>query len=219
MAGCTSPFPPERIEFDRIITAAGEECARRIPGASVKFVDREGRIHYQATDYGDLPPYQACIRTTMSESKEFLAFMNGRLADNAARAAVATRKRDGQTIVSTTINGVRANLLLDTGAALTVIRPEIAKQAGIEPVSESPRMPMVAVGGRRIAVPMVRARTVGIHKAAVEDMVVGVYDAMPAFPDVDGLLGGNFLNHFNMTIDGTRLVLVPLSTTKPRQEP
>ena len=67
------------------------------------------------------------------------------------------------------------------------------------------------VGGTRVSVPLVRARSVSVGNAAVEDLDVGVYDALPGRPDVDGLLGASFLHHFRFTVDrkNLRLILEP----------
>jgi hypothetical protein len=42
-----------------------------------------------------------------------------------------------------------------------------------------------------------------ICQAAVEPMTVGVYDALPQAPTVDGILGLDFLQRFKFTIDTT----------------
>jgi len=64
------------------------------------------------------------------------------------------------------------------------------------------------VGGQRVAVPLVRARSVSVGSAAVEDIDVGVFDALPGRPEVDGLLGASFLAHFKFTVDRKNLQLV-----------
>jgi hypothetical protein len=71
--------------------------------------------------------------------------------------------------------------------------------------------PMVrgsVVGGHRVAVPLVRARSVRVGAAAVEDLDVGVFDALPGRPEVDGLLDASFLAHFKFTVDRKNLQLV-----------
>lgn len=216
VAGC-APMPPERAEFERMITVAAEQCARQYSGARVMSVDRDGRIYYEATDRGDLAPFEACVREALSRSRDIMAFTTGRLADHAAQTSVPIQKHGAATLIPALVNGVKANLLLDTGAAFTVIRPTLAQRAGIAPSSEAPRIQIIVMGGRQISVPIVRARSLGINEAVVEHIVVGVYDALPSLPDVDGVLGGNFLNHFRMTIDGERgqLILVPLPAFKP----
>jgi hypothetical protein len=73
-----------------------------------------------------------------------------------------------------------------------------------------------AVGGRVVAVPLVRARSLSVGAAAVEDIDVGVFDALPGRPDVDGLLGASFLVHFKFTVDrkNLQLLLEPVAAEK-----
>jgi predicted aspartyl protease len=104
-----------------------------------------------------------------------------------------------------------ARLLLDTGAGKTIVRPQLAQLAGIEPGREAPRTRMIVAGGGELSVPLVRARSLAIHGAEVHAIEIGVYEAMPDQPDVDGILGTDYLNHFAVTIDRRKgtLLLVP----------
>ena len=70
---------------------------------------------------------------------------------------------------------------------------------------------MTVAGGGQLSVPLVRARSLAIEQAEVHAIEIGVYDATPDLPDVDGILGTDFLGHFTLTIDrqsGT-LLLAP----------
>ena len=56
---------------------------------------------------------------------------------------------------------------------------------------------------------MVKLRSIRAGGLLVEDLEVGVYQAMPDKPDVDGLLGADFLRSFRVTLDraSKRLIL------------
>ena len=60
--------------------------------------------------------------------------------------------------------------------------------------------------------PLVRARTLSINEAAVLAIEIGVYEVVPDLPDVDGILGTDYLSHFTVTIDRQKgtLLLVPM---------
>jgi hypothetical protein len=104
----------------------------------------------------------------------------------------------------------RATLLLDTGASRTAITPEMATQLGISPTEEAPRVTIVVFGGRKIKVPVVELSSIQVGDAAVKNLKVGVSVVNPDAPLVDGVLGGDFLGHFTVTVDrhASRLRLV-----------
>jgi hypothetical protein len=210
VAGC-APHPPERAERDLTLLKAGEECARQFPGARVQYIDQDGRIHAQVPDHRDVAPYNNCIREAISR------LGNGRLAAHAARASVTMEIKGRALLVPVLVNGVKATLLLDTGSTFTILRPDLARRAGIEPVQGGPRFRVVVAGGGQFSMPSARARSLGIHDAAVEAIDVGVYDTLPNFREAEGILGNNFLNHFTVTIDRQKreLILVPLPVSKP----
>jgi hypothetical protein len=65
------------------------------------------------------------------------------------------------------------------------------------------------VGGHKVTVPVGRLRSLRVGSLVVEDLHVGIYDALPARQDVHGLLGADFLRNFRVTIDRAtrRLIL------------
>lgn len=214
--GC-APMPPEREERDRALMKAIEPCIKQYPGARVTSIDRHGRIDALVEDVRDLEGIRQCAQEALSRSPELRTIANGRLAAHAGRASVKIQTRGPAILVPALVNGVDATLLLDTGASFTIIRPDLARRAGIEPAWQAPRILATVTGGGQISIPLVRARSLGIRNAAVEAIDVGVYEALPSFPDVDGILGGNFLNHFRLTVDRQKrlLILVPSRPPKP----
>jgi hypothetical protein len=55
-----------------------------------------------------------------------------------------------------------------------------------------------------IVVPYTRLRSLRLGSLTVEDIDVGVYDLLPGASAVDGILGGEVLGHFLLTIDRRR---------------
>jgi hypothetical protein len=108
----------------------------------------------------------------------------------------------------------RATLLLDTGASQTAITPDMARQLGISPSDEAPRKTLVVFGGRKIEVPIVELSSIQVGDALVRNLKVGVSVINPKAHLVDGVLRGDFLRHFKVSVDraASQLRLDPLST-------
>jgi predicted aspartyl protease len=123
-----------------------------------------------------------------------------------SRSAVATpvnfTLRHGHLIViPVTINGAGPHdFLVDTGASTTFVTPELAQQLRLRPID---RMELVTVTGSQL---LVRSKldSVGIGGHAATDMEVLISElreVRAAVPNVQGILGQNFLSRFNYLID------------------
>lgn len=95
-------------------------------------------------------------------------------------------------------------LLLDTGAARTMLTPDIARRLGISPALDAPRSPIVMLGGQRAQMPLIRLASLAVGDTAVADLQVGVFTPLPRTPFIDGLLGGDFLKRFTLKLDYAR---------------
>jgi hypothetical protein len=67
--------------------------------------------------------------------------------------------------------------------------------------ADAPKRKIRVVGGQTLDVPFIRISTVQVSAAAMTDQEVGVYDIYPDAPIIDGLLGGDFLQRFRVTLD------------------
>jgi len=105
-------------------------------------------------------------------------------------------------------------LLLDTGATRTLLTPDIARRLGISPASDAPRSSMVTLGSQEGDLPLIQLASLAVGDAAVEELQVGVFTALPHAPFIDGLLGGDFLKHFTLRLNyaRSRLQLIPPDT-------
>ena len=96
---------------------------------------------------------------------------------------------------------------LDTGAITTVIPIETARAIGYDPVKVVKRIELVTASGIEF-VPQLTVRAIRCLGQMVHNLPVLCHD-LPAESPVKGLLGLNFLKHFNVHLDflSKRLVL------------
>src|SRR5262249_11029888 len=110
------------------------------------------------------------------------------------------------TLVSATLNRAEsAILIVDTGASFTLITPGLASRLGIAISADAPRRRARVVGGAVVEAPVVRIAAVDGGGAGVENLEVGVYELDPQAPKLGGLLGGDFLHQFKVTLDKAAL--------------
>ena len=214
-AGCA--VPPERAERERALHSAIEPCLQRYPAVKLTGIDDYGRVYVRARehDMAEVEGFERCSKEAIQrEGLERIG--TGKLAGGAAPTTVSLRTAYSALLVPVQINGVSATLVLDTGASQTMISPELARRAGMEVKRGAPLIAGNVVGGRRVSVPLVRARSVSVGAAVVEDLDIGVFDALPGRPEVDGLLGASFLHHFKFTVDrkNLQLLLEPVAAEK-----
>ena len=102
-------------------------------------------------------------------------------------------------------------LLLDTGATHTMLTPAAARRVGLTPAPHALTGALQVVGGRQMRFPLVPLAALAMGEAVVENLQVGILSTFPGTRTVDGLLGGDFLEHFTLTLDysGRWLQLTP----------
>jgi predicted aspartyl protease len=117
------------------------------------------------------------------------------------------------TLVQAAVNGaVRAMLIVDTGASTTLITPLLMARLGQPIPPHAPRREVSVGGGQTLQVPFVTIGVLQVGDARVDGIEVGVYDAFPEAPELDGWLGTDFLHRFRVTLDkkARRMTLAPL---------
>lgn len=108
----------------------------------------------------------------------------------AGEKAVRIRRRsDGHFVARTEINGVRADMLVDTGASTVVLKPADAERIGLDTRNLSFTVPVQTANGTTYAA-SVRLRFVAVGPIRVRDV-----EALIAKPGTlkDSLLGISFL--------------------------
>jgi len=113
--------------------------------------------------------------------------------------------RDGHFWLNASVNGVPHRFLVDTGATLTAISPDLAEAAALQP--QPMRQPVLL----RTANGTVPARLVSIGELKIGNVVARDLDAVVA-PGMEGtsVLGMNFLSRLaSWRAEGRTMVLVP----------
>ncbi len=93
--------------------------------------------------------------------------------------------------------GYRANLLFDTGASYTVITPRVAEEIGFT-LSELTTTTLYTASGAEKVYELILP-SVSMDGEKVENVEARCMK-LPAELKIDGLLGLNFLRHFNVAI-------------------
>jgi len=107
--------------------------------------------------------------------------------------------------VAATVNDGRSSALLivDTGADWTILTPRLLNRLGVVMPADAPKRKIRVVGGQTLDVPFVKIATIRVGEATMKDQEIGVYEIHPDAPVIDGLLGGDFLQRFRVTLDRT----------------
>ena len=108
---------------------------------------------------------------------------------------VEARPADGRSI----------QLLIDTGASLTIFTPGVLEQRGIR-YQDAGRSGTFNTANGPVEAPIYTLDTLAVGDWHVRQLDIGVMD-LGAGTGVDGLLGMNFLNHFQFFIDQNESML------------
>lgn len=115
-----------------------------------------------------------------------------------APESIPLRLSGSQFVVDAIIDdGVVVSLMIDTGAAVTVLEPAMLRQLGY---SLDGRRELFATAGGVVEAPVVTLGRLALGGSGIRELAVGGMDLnLPG--DIDGLLGMNFLRHFEFRID------------------
>ena len=165
-----------------------------------RWVDDRGNAHY-AEGLDNVP----------ERFRQSAAPLGLRNSPTPAPATGATAASGGETeirfvpgrhiIVHARINdSVTAKLILDTGAASTLISPRALAAAGVSLTRGTRAATTRGVAkGVDVEVRQVSIDSLAVGSARVGRMLIASYDM--DMPDVEGLLGQDFLGQFNVSID------------------
>jgi clan AA aspartic protease (TIGR02281 family) len=117
------------------------------------------------------------------------------------------RSYGGVLAVPCLFNGTfRYWMLVDTGAALTLLSQQAAEEMGLD-LSRAVRQEHIASIHRTVPVPVLLLESLQVGAHRVSDMEVVVLPLPPELR-IDGLLGINFLERFRPTFEFDRGTLV-----------
>jgi predicted aspartyl protease len=118
------------------------------------------------------------------------------------RSAVPIQLVGNHVLVRAVLNHTEhVTLLLDTGTMYTLLTPTTAQRLGLSPPADTPRRTLRAADGQPHEVPFVQLSALAVGDAMRNNLPVGISALFVRAPAVDGLLGGDFLAQFKMTLD------------------
>ncbi len=126
------------------------------------------------------------------------------------QAVVSYSKYESMIILEVNINRkITRFFAVDTGATYTVISKEIADALHLRPDAQIPPVTIQTANGR-IQVPLVNLDSVTVGGLEEFNVTAAIHN-FDEFSRISGLLGLNFLNRFQMTVDATnnQLILKP----------
>ena len=107
-------------------------------------------------------------------------------------------------VVPILINGTRpAKLILDTGASHTVLSSSIALDLGLWAQSSATSMTMHTAGGK-VQADVLTVASISAGGAEVRNSLAAIYDLPESPPTIEGLLGQDFLRHFEVTVNAEK---------------
>jgi clan AA aspartic protease (TIGR02281 family) len=107
-------------------------------------------------------------------------------------------------VVPILINDTRpAQLILDTGASHTILSYAIARDLGLWAQSSATSMTMHTAGGT-VRADVLTIALISVGGAEVRNSLAAIHDLPQAPPGIEGLLGQDFLRHFEVTLNAER---------------
>jgi predicted aspartyl protease len=117
---------------------------------------------------------------------------------------IPVKMMGGHAIVPVTFNNsVTGNLMVDTGAARTVVSKRIAMGLRLHSTGSGTGY---GIGGS-VTVSTARVESVKVGEVEIQNMSVSIHD-FSTDPRYEGLLGIDFLGRFQMTLDSAKQVMV-----------
>lgn len=134
------------------------------------------------------------------------------LEKSSQQTIVPYNKHQSMIIVDVTLNRTFTRpFAVDTGATYTVVSKKLADALDLRPTPTTPRITLQTANGR-IQVPLLTLDSLTIGDLESSSLTVAIHQ----FDDesrIDGLLGLNFLNRFQMTVNASEkeLILTPIA--------
>jgi predicted aspartyl protease len=209
LGACSAAAPLQSTPGDLLLETA-RQCELENSGVHVWGINQRGQVEFSSRTPEERRRFAACVDERAGERIERAkaALAPGRpvpAADGSRQTSIPIVVTGNLIRMELIANGSEhLTLLLDTGASRTILRSTAATRLGVDPPPNAPRWPATLADGRVIVVPYTRLRSLGLGNLTVEDIDVGVYDLLPGAPALDGILGGEILGHFRVTIDRQR---------------
>lgn len=154
------------------------------------------------------PDVGAQAQAMLSELSIAFAGQQGTASwDTATEMAGIPLQRSGHHFIVDAIpaDGRDMQLLIDTGASLTILAPEVLEQPGIR-YEDTGKTGIFTTANGPVEAPIYTLASLAVGDWQVNQLEVGIME-LGAGSGVDGLLGMNFLRHFQFFIDQNEALL------------
>ncbi len=186
-------------------------------GEIYRWVGQDGTVHFTDNPAAIPPPYRNQTEVRSGDTRPLPPTQQTtpgpakvERKPQVSRGIVVALQRVGNALFAqATLNGfVRVPLVVDTGAAFTVISTTSAQRLGLN-LDQAAILPMQSASGTFLA-HLTKVRSLTVGAATVHDVEVIVHDTSPG--QDTGLLGMSFLDHFLVTISAANnaMRLMPL---------
>ena len=153
------------------------------------------------------PDVGAQAQAMLSELSVALAGTQGTDRARVTEVVGVPLQRSGNHFIveASTADGRSTRLLIDTGASLTILTPEVLARRGIR-YRDTGRSGLFNTANGPVEAPIYKLDALAVGDWQVRDIEIGVMD-LGVGTAVDGLLGMNFLHHFQFFIDQNEAML------------
>ena len=141
-----------------------------------------------------------------AQSRQLMAGIDAsRVDEPAVLETLPLALNRGQLLVKALLdNREPVTLMIDTGAAMTILTPQLLTRLGYDLAG---RQAYFATANGVVQAPVVAVNRLALGQAGINQLSVGVL-GLPVAEGIDGLLGMNFLRHYQFQIDQDRGLLV-----------
>ena len=159
-----------------------------------KVIGADGSITFT-----DIPP---SMDAQEYKPQSINAVSNPQYNTAALRLIIPYENKGGSMTVQGSVNGIPITFIVDTGATLVAIPPEIAQKAGVME-GDMPNMVTAQTANGSVEVPKVSIKQLQVDKVQQSDIAAIIQRVSETNPEL-GLLGMSFFGRYNMHIDHTR---------------
>ena len=156
----------------------------------------------QSGTAGDAVPPKVNSNAIPGKGDGHLSAIPGAAVGRGASSIAVPVTRVGRSlVVQARLNGTRdARLIVDTGADITVLSTDVARDLGLFSSGGSSAMTLNTAGGS-VRVEVAKVDSISVGTAQAYNVPVAIHDLPDAAVGVNGLLGLTFLDKFLVTLD------------------
>ncbi|MFV1951800.1 MAG: TIGR02281 family clan AA aspartic protease, partial [Nitrospinota bacterium] len=178
-----------------------------------KWVDDMGNVHFtdnpasvperyrNKTDTKEIPQTNEMEYEIPERAEDRSSEERGAIEEVSPKEYMIDLKPVGSNFLAQALlnRSIKADLMVDTGASITLISRAVADKLGLKHDLNLPKLPFSTAGGI-VWQPLVMLKSIKVGDAEVKNVEVSVSSK---FKGLDGLLGMNFLDEFNISLNST----------------